>query len=51
MKAVFEESTGTVLTEGGDMAVRMYAAAAEIYALYVYNDWIRRQCFPQTAEG
>ena len=51
MKAVFEENTGTVLTEGGDMAVRMYAAAAEIYALYIYNDWIHRQCFPQTAEG
>ena len=51
MKTVFEEKTGTALADGGDMAVRLYAAATEIYALYVYNDWLKRQSFPQTAEG
>ena len=51
MKTAFEEKTGTALADGGDRAVRLYAAAAEIYALYVYNDWLKRQSFPQTAEG
>lgn len=33
------------------MAVRLYAVAAQIYALYVQADWVNRQCFPQSAEG
>jgi uncharacterized phage protein gp47/JayE len=31
--------------------VRLYAAAAELESLYIYGDFVMRQCFPQTAEG
>ena len=34
-----------------DLAVRLYAAAAQLESLYAYADWSRRQCFPQTADG
>ena len=51
MAACFEEETGTALRGDGDMAVRLYAVAAQIYGLYVQAEWVDRQCFPQTAEG
>ena len=51
MKARFEKDSGCALTEGGDMQVRLYAAAAQLQSLYIYNDWVRAQCFPQTARG
>ena len=37
--------------QGCDLAVRLYAAAAQIYAMYLQADWVARQAFPQTAEG
>jgi len=51
MKAVFEKESGYSVADGCDMAVRMYAAAAQTEALYIYADWILRQCFPQSANG
>ena len=51
MKTVFEEKAGYAVADGCDMAVRMYAAACQTEALYIYADWILRQCFPQSAEG
>ncbi len=50
MRGLYAEKTGVSLQEGGDMTVRLLAAAAQIQSLYIYQDWIRRQCFPQTAE-
>lgn len=39
-------------TEGScDLAARMYAVAAQVYGLYVQADWVKRQCFPQSAQG
>ena len=35
----------------GEMAVRMYSLAAQIYGLYEELAWTCRQCFPQTATG
>ena len=35
----------------GEMAVRLYALAAQVYGLYQESAWTRRQCFPQTATG
>ena len=35
----------------GEMAVRMYALAAQVYGLYEELAWTCRQCFPQTATG
>lgn len=51
MRDLFCAKTGRNLREDGDMAVRLYATAAQIYSLYQYNDWVRKQCFPQTATG
>lgn len=47
----YAELTGLTVRDGCDMAVRLYAAAAQIESLYAYNDWVKKQCFPQTATG
>lgn len=47
----FVSRTGMEVSGGGDLSARLYAAAAQIYALYVQADWVNRQCFPQTAQG
>ena len=49
MAQTFQTETGLALAGDGDMAVRLYAAATQIYGLYVQADWVNRQCFPQTA--
>lgn len=51
MVSTFLEKTGQALDPGCDLAVRMYAAAAQLETLYQYADWSRRQAFPQTADG
>lgn len=51
MTAEFAARTGVELAADGDMAVRLYAVAAQIYSLYVQSQWVARQCFPQTATG
>lgn len=43
--------TGITPAGTGEMAVRLYALAAQIYGLYEENAWTCRQCFPQTATG
>lgn len=51
MLAVFEEKTGFTMDDTADLAVRLYAAAAQIQTLYAYSDWAISQSFPQTATG
>ena len=51
MLSVFRERTGFSMADSSDLAVRLYAAAAEIETLYVYGDWVLAQSFPQTAAG
>lgn len=51
MLAAFAERAGFVPEEGCDLAVRLWAAAAEIQALDVQADWVLDQSFPQTAQG
>lgn len=51
LTARFQELTGLSALGDGDMTVRFYAVAAELYSLYVQNEWVRAQCFPQTAVG
>ena len=51
MLARFQSETGMEASGSGDLAVRLYAVAAQVYALYVQEDWVARQCFPQTAAG
>lgn len=47
----FTARTGWNAGSEGDLSVRFYAVAAELYSLYVQAEWTRQQCFPQTAEG
>ena len=49
--ASFSERAGFVLEEGCDLAVRLWAAAAQIQALEYQADWVLDQSFPQTAQG
>lgn len=51
MLQVFEEKTGFRMDDTADLAVRLYAAAAQIETLYAYADWALVQSFPQTATG
>lgn len=51
MLAVFEEKTGFAMEKTSDLAVRLYAAAAEIQTAYIYADWALGQSFPQSASG
>ena len=46
MTQAFQRETGIALRGDGDMAVRLYAVASQIYGLYVQADWVNRQCFP-----
>ena len=39
------------MDDTADLAVRLYAAAAQIQTLYAYSDWAVNQSFPQTATG
>ena len=47
----FARETGMEPDGTGELAVRMYALAAQVYGLYQEAEWTRRQCFPQTATG
>lgn len=51
MCADFTARSGMEVVSGGDLSARLYAAAAQIYGLYAQADWVRGQCFPQTAQG
>lgn len=51
MLAVFQQETGYAMEDSADLAVRLKAAASEVFSLYVYADWIGKMTFPQTAEG
>lgn len=47
----FEERAGFAPEEGCDLAVRLWAAAAQLQALDMQADWVLDQSFPQTAQG
>ena len=49
--ASFAERAGFAPEEGCDLAVRLWAAAAQIQALEIQADWVLEQSFPQTAQG
>lgn len=49
--AAFAERAGFVPETGCDLAVRMWAVAAQIQALGIQADWVLDQSFPQTARG
>lgn len=47
----FQERAGFAPEAGCDLAVRLWAAAAELQALEIQADWVLDQSFPQTAQG
>lgn len=49
--AAFAQRAGFTPEADCDLAVRLYAAAAELQALGVQADWVLDQSFPQTAQG
>lgn len=51
LKADMAKRAGFVPEDGCDLAVRLWAAAAQIQALEIQADWVLDQSFPQTAEG
>ena len=51
LRSACEARSGCVIGDSCDMAVRLYAAAAQIQALEAQAEWLGRQNFPQTAEG
>lgn len=51
MVAEFQSQTGLDASASGDLAVRLYAVAAQLYALDVQTQFMGEQCFPQTATG
>ena len=51
MLAKLEERCGFRPEESCDMAMRLYAAAAQVQALNIQAEWVLDQSFPQTAQG
>lgn len=51
MKALYAAESGTVPRDGGDLELRLYTAAAQLYALWEQAAFVSRQSFPQTAVG
>lgn len=51
MLSAFVQQAGVGAGEGCDLSARLYAVAAQIYALLVQADWVSRQAFPHTAQG
>ncbi len=49
--ADFTARSGVELVSGGDMSLRLWAVAAEVYSLEAQAEFVSRQCFPQTASG
>lgn len=47
----FARRAGFVPEDACDLAVRLYAAAAQIQALDIQAEWVLDQSFPQTARG
>ena len=51
MLSVFRSETGLAAIPAGDLSLRLYALAAQVYGLYAQARWLSAQCFPQTAQG
>lgn len=51
MLAQFCAETGLEGVDTAELGVRLYAVAAQVQALYLQGQWVREQCFPQTAQG
>lgn len=51
MKQTYEERCSVVLNDSGEMALRIYTVAAQIFAMETQAEFVKNQAFPQYAEG
>ena len=51
MLTAYAQRRGSQLEQDCDLAVRLWAAAAQIQALEAQAEWVLGQSFPQTAAG
>lgn len=51
MRSAWESAAALAMNEGGDMALRLRAAAEQLEALWVQAEFTAAQSFPQTAAG
>lgn len=51
MLEAYQDRGGTAGEDSCDLAVRLYAAAAQVQALSAQAEWVLDQSFPQTASG
>lgn len=51
MRTACAQRQGAQVTEDCELAIRMWAAAAQIQALEAQSEWVLGQSFPQTATG
>ncbi|MBS7365964.1 MAG: hypothetical protein KIG31_05170 [Oscillospiraceae bacterium] len=51
LKENFESASGLALNDGGDMALRFMALAAQLESLYYEADFVATLGMPQTASG
>ncbi len=51
MKALYADVTGVAPADGGDIELRLYTAAAQLYSLWEQSEFVLRQSLPQTAVG
>ncbi len=51
MRADFTEKAGYSPDEASDIGIRIRVLAGELYNINTYIEWIKRQVFPQTAQG
>ena len=51
MLEIFSAQSGYLPSASCDLAARLYAAAAQVQALYLQAEWVMGQAFPQTAQG
>jgi len=51
MREDFSARSGLSPNDGGDIALRLHACAQQLEALWAQEEWLERQCFPQTATG
>lgn len=49
--ADYSDRAGYTPSDSCDLAIRLYAAAAQLQALNIQADWVLDQSFPQTAQG
>lgn len=51
MRAEYQSKSGAVPEEASDVGLRLQILAGELYRMQAGVEWLKRQAFPQTADG